>query len=631
MCIVSMHRCLALGVRTATCIRRIRPWEKTCHFPDAWPSSSWAITSSATTRHTSLLLLRPRQMSAQSIPTEEKKKQGNKKCRQQILRQRRQERHQQKQEKDVREAIRLQKDVPLRSKEDFGNFFDAIMPLYSLSRVDELLNRIQSKAQISSDYTPLPLVLQTTLENANTSDDLQIHVLKFLMYNDQSAVTQRKDLPVDPGVVDTLILAREKAIYHPLFWNKDDLRRTSQDAERILAPLQRHEVKTETEINAQALEIGIRLRNRLPPKYFKALMTLLENYVGMDNLDAAPSTTTLEEKYEPERVGRPPIRLLGPSLYEAVGTHMRLVGHDVACFFYLAAPETDPGLIKSAEQWSASRDKFSTVLAELQDKNVKVITERKDLFREDEAKPKKKKQTRRPKKTHFRYHVTVTDEEMKRFESESVSSTIVFLDNLPIDVSEEEIQTIYSRCGPIKSVNIFNQRPDLDPGPLTTEQIKKRMQRQLKSVSAVSTTWQRPKTPVYALVEFVNEEGYNRAIDDTLRIFGVLIRRHPVRSTASTRLNTLYLEDFTEGEGCLELEYELERALKVQVSVASGQDAAAPVGSCEISFPSFNVAWKSFMKLQDLQFIQRAGGKVNWFPSQRDAVDWWTRKRGFDY
>ena len=213
----------------------------------------------------------------------------------------------------------------------------------------------------------------------------------------------------------------------------------------------------------------------------------------------------------------------------------------------------------------------------------------------------------------------------------SASARIVFLDNLPIDVSNQEIRDLYSRCGAVKSVKIYNQRLDLDPGPLNQSQIQKRRRKQLKSVSTRPSRWQRPQTPVYGMVEFADEKGYRRAMDDTLRIFGMVIRRHPVRSLAALELTTLFIEDLADAPGCLELEYELEHALGLQVSVAPGQDTKTMVGSCEISFPSFDIAWDSASKLQELNLIQQRGGKVNWFRTPKDAEDWWTRERGFDF
>jgi RNA recognition motif-containing protein len=43
---------------------------------------------------------------------------------------------------------------------------------------------------------------------------------------------------------------------------------------------------------------------------------------------------------------------------------------------------------------------------------------------------------------------------------------VVFVNNLPIIVGEEEIDEIYSRCGPLDWIQLFNFQPNLDPGPI---------------------------------------------------------------------------------------------------------------------------------------------------------------------
>lgn len=34
---------------------------------------------------------------------------------------------------------------------------------------------------------------------------------------------------------------------------------------------------------------------------------------------------------------------------------------------------------------------------------------------------------------------------------------IVFINNLPIDITEDEVDEIYSRCGPLDSIQLFNR------------------------------------------------------------------------------------------------------------------------------------------------------------------------------
>jgi hypothetical protein len=245
--------------------------------------------------------------------------------------------------------------------------------------------------------------------------------------------------------------------------------------------------------------------------------------------------------------------------------------------------------------------------------------------------------------------------------SSSPYSRMVFIDNLPIDICPERIDEVYSRCGEIESVEIFNQRPDLDPGKLAKVEVMKRRAKQTK-MSLSARTWTRPKTPVYALLTFANETGYEKAVDDSLRIFGMIIQRHPVRSIPSWCMNTLYIEDVPTGHPCIDLEYQLSYALEpknVFVCLNAGQNYTSTVGSCEIKFPTFEIAYESYKHLQEkLKIFEKSGNdamttterahvsdtttsdpaiettgnqcRINWIASQKDAHKWWTRQYGFD-
>lgn len=242
---------------------------------------------------------------------------------------------------------------------------------------------------------------------------------------------------------------------------------------------------------------------------------------------------------------------------------------------------------------------------------------------------------------------------------------MVFIDNLPIDISPERINEVYSRCGEIESVEIFNQRPDLDPGKLAKVEIVKRRAKQTK-MSLSARTWSRPKTPVYGLLTFANETGYEKAIDESLRIFGMIIQRHPVRSIPSWCMNTLYIEDVPAGHPCIDLEYQLSYALEpnnIFVCLNAGQNYTSTVGSCEIKFPTFEIAYESYKNLQEKLSIFESSSidtiasksqvqekesavvfdktcetalttdkqcRINWIASQKDAHKWWTRQYGFD-
>eukprot|EP00977_Amphora_coffeiformis_P017285 scaffold5538_cov159-Amphora_coffeaeformis.AAC.3 len=548
-----------------------------------------------------------------------------------------------KQEESVRVALRDLQNLPHRTPQQFEEFFDAIMPTYLLSRMDEVLERIESKAALAAasasggaradtpsdgtmtnlkgDPLPVPNVLETFLQTTDPSDELQIHVLRLLLHDDRATTTSRATLDVEEHVIDTLMAARHKSVVQPLFWNKQDLIRVN--SERLHEPLEQNQSKTIDELHAEAKALALHLRHHLPTKYYKQLVRDLDEYVGADedkiDNESTPASPPimLQEIYEPETVDRPPLRFLGPILHRNLKSHFFLVAQDIARFFYLEIPEADPDFVEAQQRWTNMRDRFTTTLLDLQEQIqesvrspvVKIIKPATD-------------ETKKRSGRHVKFQVTAPENEIP---APGASVNRVFLDNLPIDIAEEEIRYLYSRCGPIKSVQIYNQRPDLDPGPLNQSQVTQRRRKALTRVSATFSKWQRPRTPVYSIVEFVDDDGYQRAIDDTLRVFGMIIRRHAVRSVPAAKVTSLFLEDLTNGGYCLELQYELERVIHLQVSLDQGQKAKVLVQSCEIAFPSFDLAWEAYTKLRNIN------GQVQWFRTPKDATSWWTRERGFDF
>lgn len=227
------------------------------------------------------------------------------------------------------------------------------------------------------------------------------------------------------------------------------------------------------------------------------------------------------------------------------------------------------------------------------------------------------------------------------------TETTVFLDNLPIDITSKEVTELYGRCGDVASVRIFNQRPELDPGPLSHAQLlARRRSRTLPSFRFKQ--WQRPRSPVYALVTYESPKGYEACVNDSLRIFGMLIQKHPVRSIRASDMTKLYLEGIHGGSQnpeasdetgddvgipCLDLEYQLREHLGPDIFVCldARQNHRSMVGSCEIRFPSFEAAKDCYVKLHELPLVRDDPGcTIQWMRTPKDALEWWTRKRGFD-
>jgi hypothetical protein len=255
---------------------------------------------------------------------------------------------------------------------------------------------------------------------------------------------------------------------------------------------------------------------------------------------------------------------------------------------------------------------------------------------------------------------------------------MVFLDNLPIDITEMELFDLYSRCGPIQSIAIHNQRPDLDPGALSMKQIKdrKRRLRTNRRVIINRSAWARPKTPLYALVTFATDEGFNVACGPPLRLFGMVVRKHAIRSIRAMDMNKLYIEYLPPGIHSADLEYQLAKLLRdrnIYVCLDLGQHTRREPTSCEITFPSFEVAYSSYdTVLKSIGVFEETEGEweeddiseevepedetdeaekdetskevdseddetdktrrmaVSWLQTPHDAVAYWTREVGFE-
>lgn len=367
----------------------------------------------------------------------------------------------------------------------------------------------------------------------------------------------------------------------------------------------------------------------------------------------------------------------------AGGSHYHLVAQVLARFFFLddELARTDKRFTDSHRRWNDSKDKFVAAMMKLQETlhrgdslcngtggdeksafesedddseaiEEEVLTREGDVISIDDTEidisvwsvlpPTKENKEKRRRRSHLAFEAipllqetrTAHDILKDTLASKSPLSRMVFVDNLPIDIKDDVIKDVFSRCGDLVSIDIFNRRPDLDPGPLSKADIISRRKLQMQSVGVYSRRWQRPCTPVYGLLAFADEDGYKKAIEESLRIFGMLVEKHPVRSIPASDMTRLYLESVPDGYPCLDFEYQLGQLLDPDLFVCldAGQNNQAMVGSCEIKFPSFEVAYASYQKLRKLDILQDndTGCTLNWKRSPRNAILWWSRKLGFD-
>jgi len=256
--------------------------------------------------------------------------------------------------------------------------------------------------------------------------------------------------------------------------------------------------------------------------------------------------------------------------------------------------------------------------------------------------------------------VTLRDETAQVVDDDEVEAEekLVFIDNLPIDTSMEEIDEIYSRCGPLSSINLFNLRPDLDPGTLTRAQKEERLLTKKRSKDRVVniSSNSRPRTPVYGLLRFHTAEGYRMATNQSLLVLGMNIRRHPVLSLRPRRMKTLYIEQIPQDLHQITVEYNLARLLhdneiyigldgmngvnnrgatsRVNGSGHQFQGHSFP-SSSQIKFEDFKTAWRAYDLLRGAIgdngrhsvsiFGKGEECQVHWMKTPADADDYWTR------
>ena len=400
-----------------------------------------------------------------------------------------------------------------------------------------------------------------------------------------------------------------------------------------------------------------------------------------------------------------PIRRLNKFLWRATGTHFHWVAADVARFLEctrvhasqsdfeneqeekdnedepaepwntpsdddsalvedleVTSVENDPLVLSAQQSWFRIRDGMARILLDLDERLVHSIMEQKQYILTksekgesvgaDKDNPdfsidvrKLRQETKKKHKieySHFSFDTLPLEEPQKHLLLPNRAPPfLVLLENLPIDVTEEELEKWYSRCGDIKSISIHNQRLDLDPGPLSPEEIRERRRKGAQRIGR----WTRPRSPVYGLIQFSDESGYAKATQPGLSVFGMIAKRHDIRTIPShTRLHTLYIEQLHDplSQPALyqqqplslstslhvnDVEGHLQQLLDpVWITLTSGQDGIGAIGSCEVKFSSFEMSWWAYERLctQTNLFCH-----VHWLPSPENSEEWWKREVGF--
>lgn len=535
------------------------------------------------------------------------------------------------------------------------SFFDEVTPKFCIFKLQEAADAVQENLDsflesTRSEKLELEEVVVDLFHAATVSADrAHLEILEFL-FSDQieakSIKTMKKDRIISqeefcPGSrggthVDVLLEARNRALAShrtvAMSWSEKEVASSTKSAKELKRKMEArilcHSMKSEEQQHLEAAEVAGFLTTMLPNRVNRSIIKFIGEYASKDFVDCDPNE---EVKMTSD------IQMLGDGIEERAHSYYHIVAPLLADFFYLNETETERieevgGRVQeSARNWQETKQSFVDKLDKIQEKLYEVKGDKlhilDPLIAASTETTTRDRRYRRP--SFVKFHTDFDG----LFNGGSVESPpfMVFVDNLPIDIGEEEIGYLYSSCGQLDAVQVFNKRPDLDPGPLNSVQLKARRHGKLGSVKNFRK-WERPRTPVYALLTFSDQEGFDNALVDPLRIFGMVIRRHPVRSRRATDVRTLYLEDLAEGTFCADLEFQLRQKLcpSLSVQLGEGHRPQSAVGSCSISFPSFDVALEMYEKVAGLSCVQSNESPVNWFRSPRDAEDWWTRRLGFD-
>ena len=461
-----------------------------------------------------------------------------------------------------------------------------------------------------------------------------------------------------------------------------------------------HEEKDADTLQNEARQMAELLAHRLPPLAHEALLRKLEEYASGTG-GYAPQEVD-EDGKKKKRQKAPETNIFLTVLRKTAKDHLHLVAADLAKFLYIGIPENihendsesaaaevdgtrtakqvhsyDDRVNGSWVEWDTSKAELAELLMECQHGLAKVenllrkeVKLRKQIMaleskEEEEASlaAAMKNETERKKflkklqgslKRKGRHAVfdamLLTDKFASGSDHADAAETdrTIFIDCLPIDVSVEELEELYSRCGPIDSVRLFNMRPDLDPGPPTPIE-RMKLKKKQRRAGGNKQKEDRKRSPVYAKIVFKSEEGYKAASRDELRIFGMVIRRHPARTIRAKDATTLYLENVPPGLYSLDVETKLSRALHpdVYIGLDVGQNDYWRPASCEIRFPSFETALHAFNQIEKIDMNSETapfdvGGDkdadtmpepecaIHWMPTPDDASFYYTRQTNFD-
>lgn len=578
----------------------------------------------------------------------------------------------------VRKRLLFPERIVERNQEECIALYESLckeFPVYKINIVTQKIKKIVEESS-ENDIIPLCSAFVTLLKSTSPNNPVQVKLLEFILstpreslvnVKPQSNVQSSDDDPdarndYYTDAVKILEQARIKAAEQPLLWRADPKR--DKEAERGRR-FDLQSLKSESKLKKEAEEVYQAMKEAVPQSVLSQTISLLEKYVAKP-VDGVPKKKVT-------------LRQLSSKLQRETYRYFHVVGPLLAEYFYMGNIESDLKIRECREHAQKSRLFFAKDCLRLQTAILESInqveSQRMDMeamtATESENQPPPPRQTaprrelkkRRLRLSHVNLDAVVMHEPILKKQDATplvnghnapsglllgaekrISECITFVKNLPIDITVSELDALYSRCGSLVDIQIFNLRPDLDPGPLTGLQIAARRKRQAqKSLSRARESargggpWRAPQTPVYAKLEFSTPKGADAAASGALRIFGVVFRKHPMTTIRASDLSQLYIEGIG-GMNCLDLEYSLSQALSpdVFVSLDVDQNKSTVVGSCQVGFGEFDLAHScmdrllGFSSSREQLLLERGGDEdqerrpctVQWLRTPRDAEEW---------
>eukprot|EP00980_Cylindrotheca_fusiformis_P004298 scaffold918_cov126-Cylindrotheca_fusiformis.AAC.77 len=454
-----------------------------------------------------------------------------------------------------------------------------------------------------------------------------------------------------------------------------------------------HNSKSEEELMEEATRMVETLYQSLPPRNYEKLIATFHNHLEACELDRKMEKGAMASN----RNKKKRIQILFTNIRKPASTNIHFVAPDLADFLYVTVDDdfkssrnyvvSDPRVVESQISFDNMLeqflDSFTTVHGLLwkefqhqkndkrenknpddssahvsSDDSVEAVME---SFHDAVMSPETTKSTSKKKgiksdkeRTYVLFEAIAlqsyppnreersaalpsTSPDLPNFPSKSPNDRLIIVDNLPIDINESLLLDAYSRCGSIETLSVFNRRPHLDPGRRHVDSQKK-----IRNPSSFRQQWQRPRTPLYAMILFDDAKSAAKASSDPLRIFGMVLDRHLIRSYPSKDMTKLYLEDISGKYDTTTIEYQLSQILHPELYVCLDIDGEQrpssrrrhqddrSTSSCIIKFPDFEAAYWSYLKLSsELELLKQGDCALQWMETPRDAMMYWTRKLNF--